>query len=540
MAQIIRTLFDLLSAPAEYQADTQAILTEREISSLIEQHLNAYNMAAEVFEICQGPVFTVFKLQFAPGVSTRRLSSLRNDLSRLLCISDLSVIDDISGTPYSGIKILNPIRQLVYLRKTLGSLDECTSSVKIALGVNIQGQPVTIALSSLSHLLIGGISGAGKSVLLNSIILSVLCRATPDEIRILIIDPRAIDFPIYEGLPHLLTPVVTDSRKALNALRWITAEMDSRFMLMSVLGVDNLSEYNKKIEEANYLGRPIPNPFFGQNKNTYHAELTKLYEIVIVIDDFIDLMIQTNNVVEEIIIPLIQKSYIVGIHLILSVQRPSSDIISKYVKVNIPARIALTVTSKSESRSILDQNGAEELLGEGDMLFTYPGLSQPLRLHGAFLNDNDVRVVTQYWKEKQGSQYIDHIQEEKYPCDNFDNDDADPLFDEAVSYVIENRKASISGIQRFLRIGYSRAARIIEKMESLGVISAQGHNGNREVLAPPICKPNRKAAQKNNDIFNVTTSDADENNTELNNTQKIIEVHRKRGILSRIADLWRK
>ena len=487
MAKIISDIFDLLSTNPEELTYVQDEATPEKLSILIEKNLKGFNILGEVIEICKGPVFTIFKLRLAAGVSVRRISSLQNDLSRLLCVNYLRVIEHISGTPYAGIQILNPSRQLVCLRDTIGVVDESdSSSLNISLGVNVQGQPVIADLRHLSHLLIGGMSGAGKSVLLNSIILSILTQATPDEVRFIIFDPRTVDFCIYNGIPHLLTPVVTDSQKSLTALRWLTTEMDSRFMLMSALGVDTISQYNQIVEAAVDAGRPIPNPFLGINRNIPHAELTKFYEIVLVIDDFIDLLNQTENHVEESLIRLVKKSHAVGIHIILSTQRASTDIMSGHIKAIISARISLTVTSKAESRNILNQNGAEELFGEGDMLFICPGLSQPLRVQGAFLNEHDLQRVTQYWKTQQNSQYIDELQKDHVQHDSLDDDEIDPLFDEAVSFVIEKQRVSISGIQRCFRIGYNRASRIVEQLEVMGIVSSQDHNGNREVLAPPV------------------------------------------------------
>lgn len=540
MTKVIAPLFDLLSKASEYQTDIKDGMLHEEQSILIEKYLNEFNVPGHVVEVCKGPVFTIFKLQLAQGVSTRRFSSLENDLSRLLCVNYLHVIEHVSGTPYAGIQILNFSRQLVYLSETIDTVDEnCSSSLDIALGVNIQGQPVNADLRELSHLLIGGTSGSGKSVLLNSMILSILIRATPSDVRFIIIDPRTLDFAVYNGIPHLLTPVVTDIQKALNTLRWLTTEMDNRFMLMSALGIDSLSEYNQIVEKAISIGKPIPNPFLGINRNIPQVELSKIYEIVLVIDDFIDLLNQTEKRVEEVLIQLIKKSHIAGIHLILSTQRASTDIISGHIKAIVLSRISLTVASQTESKNIINQTGAEQLLGDGDMLFSCPGLSHPLRLQGAFFNEYDAQTVTKYWKLQQESQYINGIDGNYHQSHSVGDDDIDPLFDEAVNYVVEKRKASVSGIQRHLRIGYNRAAHIIEKMEIAGIVSPQGHNGNREVLTPPIYKPTSRVIQrseKNTAILNVTKS----GNDEYTDIEEIIEISQKRGILGRIVDRWKK
>lgn len=405
----------------------------------------------------------------------------------------MRVVEVIPGKPYVGLELPNKKRQTVYLREVLDNAKfrDNPSPLTVVLGKDIAGDPVVADLAKMPHLLVAGTTGSGKSVGVNAMILSMLYKAQPEDVRFIMIDPKMLELSVYEGIPHLLTEVVTDMKDAANALRWSVNEMERRYKLMSALGVRNLAGYNEKIAEAARMGRPIPDPYWkpGDSMDAVHPVLEKLPYIVVLVDEFADLMMTVGKKVEELIARLAQKARAAGIHLVLATQRPSVDVITGLIKANIPTRIAFTVSSKIDSRTILDQGGAESLLGMGDMLYSGPNSTTPVRVHGAFVRDREVHAVVQDWKARGRPQYVDGItsdSESEGGGGGFDGgEELDPLFDQAVNFVTEKRKASISGVQRQFRIGYNRAARIIEQMEAQGIVSEQGHNGNREVLAPP-------------------------------------------------------
>ncbi|KGT94166.1 cell division protein FtsK [Erwinia typographi] len=483
---------DLLSAPP-VEAEPVDMFALEQMARLVEARLADYRVKAEVVGISPGPVITRFELDLAPGVKAARISNLSRDLARSLSAVAVRVVEVIPGKPYVGLELPNKHRQTVYMREVL----ECSkfrdnpSPLAVVLGKDIAGQPVVADLGKMPHLLVAGTTGSGKSVGVNAMIISMLYKATPEEVRFIMIDPKMLELSVYEGIPHLLTEVVTDMKDAANALRWSVGEMERRYKLMSALGVRNLAGYNEKIEQAEAMGRPIPDPFWkpGDSMDTTPPVLEKLPYIVVLVDEFADLMMAVGKKVEELIARLAQKARAAGIHLVLATQRPSVDVITGLIKANIPTRIAFTVSSKIDSRTILDQGGAESLLGMGDMLYMPPNSSMPVRVHGAFVRDQEVHAVVQDWKARGRPQYIDSITagEESEGGLGLEGGDEelDPLFDQAVGFVVEKRRASISGVQRQFRIGYNRAARIIEQMEAQGIVSSPGHNGNREVLSPP-------------------------------------------------------
>ncbi|PDO88396.1 DNA translocase FtsK [Kosakonia pseudosacchari] len=485
---------DLLTQPpAEVEpVDTFAL---EQMARLVEARLADFRIKADVVNYSPGPVITRFELNLAPGVKAARISNLSRDLARSLSTVAVRVVEVIPGKPYVGLELPNKKRQTVYLREVLDCVKfrENPSPLTVVLGKDIAGDPVIADLAKMPHLLVAGTTGSGKSVGVNAMILSMLYKATPEEVRFIMIDPKMLELSVYEGIPHLLTEVVTDMKDAANALRWSVNEMERRYKLMSALGVRNLAGYNEKIAEAARMGRPIPDPYWkpGDSMDVEHPVLEKLPYIVVLVDEFADLMMTVGKKVEELIARLAQKARAAGIHLVLATQRPSVDVITGLIKANIPTRIAFTVSSKIDSRTILDQGGAESLLGMGDMLYSGPNsTSAPVRVHGAFVRDQEVHAVVQDWKARGRPQYVDGItsdsENEGGAGGGFDGgEELDPLFDQAVNFVTEKRKASISGVQRQFRIGYNRAARIIEQMEAQGIVSEQGHNGNREVLAPP-------------------------------------------------------
>ncbi|EGT4372049.1 DNA translocase FtsK [Cronobacter malonaticus] len=481
----------LTSPPAEVEpVDTFAL---EQMARLVEARLADFRIKADVVNYSPGPVITRFELNLAPGVKAARISNLSRDLARSLSTVAVRVVEVIPGKPYVGLELPNKKRQTVYLREVLdcAKFRENPSPLSVVLGKDIAGDPVVADLAKMPHLLVAGTTGSGKSVGVNAMILSMLYKATPEDVRFIMIDPKMLELSVYEGIPHLLTEVVTDMKDAANALRWSVNEMERRYKLMSALGVRNLAGYNEKIAEAMRMGRPIPDPYWkpGDSMDATHPVLEKLPYIVVLVDEFADLMMTVGKKVEELIARLAQKARAAGIHLVLATQRPSVDVITGLIKANIPTRIAFTVSSKIDSRTILDQGGAESLLGMGDMLYSGPNSSMPVRVHGAFVRDEEVHAVVQDWKARGRPQYVDGItsdSESEGGGGGFDGgEELDPLFDQAVSFVVEKRKASISGVQRQFRIGYNRAARIIEQMEMQGIVSEQGHNGNREVLAPP-------------------------------------------------------
>ena len=483
---------DLLTPPPSEEEPVDMFALEQ-TARLVEARLADYRVKAEVVGISPGPVITRFELDLAPGVKASRISNLSRDLARSLSAVAVRVVEVIPGKPYVGLELPNKHRQTVYLREVLDcpKFRENPSPLAVVLGKDIAGQPVVADLAKMPHLLVAGTTGSGKSVGVNTMIISMLYKATPEEVRFIMIDPKMLELSVYEGIPHLLTEVVTDMKDAANALRWSVGEMERRYKLMSALGVRNLAGYNEKIEQAAAMGRPIPDPFWkpGDSMDTTPPVLEKLPYIVVLVDEFADLMMAVGKKVEELIARLAQKARAAGIHLVLATQRPSVDVITGLIKANIPTRIAFTVSSKIDSRTILDQGGAESLLGMGDMLYMPPNSSMPVRVHGAFVRDQEVHAVVQDWKARGRPQYIESItageESEGAAGGMMGDEELDPLFDQAVSFVVEKRRASISGVQRQFRIGYNRAARIIEQMEAQGIVSEPGHNGNREVLSPP-------------------------------------------------------
>ncbi|WP_407254862.1 DNA translocase FtsK [Escherichia fergusonii] len=483
---------DLLTPPPSEVEPVDTFALEQ-MARLVEARLADFRIKAEVVNYSPGPVITRFELNLAPGVKAARISNLSRDLARSLSTVAVRVVEVIPGKPYVGLELPNKKRQTVYLREVLDNakfLDN-PSPLTVVLGKDIAGEPVVADLAKMPHLLVAGTTGSGKSVGVNAMILSMLYKAQPEDVRFIMIDPKMLELSVYEGIPHLLTEVVTDMKDAANALRWCVNEMEKRYKRMSALGVRNLAGYNEKIAEAAQMGRPIPDPFWkpGDSMDVEHPVLTKEPYIVVLVDEFADLMMTVGKKVEELIARLAQKARAAGIHLVLATQRPSVDVITGLIKANIPTRIAFTVSSKIDSRTILDQAGAESLLGMGDMLYSGPNSTIPVRVHGAFVRDQEVHAVVQDWKARGRPQYVDGItsdSESEGGAGGFDGaEELDPLFDQAVQFVTEKRKASISGVQRQFRIGYNRAARIIEQMEAQGIVSEQGHNGNREVLAPP-------------------------------------------------------
>ncbi|EEU3714313.1 DNA translocase FtsK [Escherichia coli] len=483
---------DLLTPPPSEVEPVDTFALEQ-MARLVEARLADFRIKADVVNYSPGPVITRFELNLAPGVKAARISNLSRDLARSLSTVAVRVVEVIPGKPYVGLELPNKKRQTVYLREVLDNAKfrDNPSPLTVVLGKDIAGEPVVADLAKMPHLLVAGTTGSGKSVCVNAMILSMLYKAQPEDVRFIMIDPKMLELSVYEGIPHLLTEVVTDMKDAANALRWCVNEMERRYKLMSALGVRNLAGYNEKIAEADRMMRPIPDPYWkpGDSMDAQHPVLKKEPYIVVLVDEFADLMMTVGKKVEELIARLAQKARAAGIHLVLATQRPSVDVITGLIKANIPTRIAFTVSSKIDSRTILDQAGAESLLGMGDMLYSGPNSTLPVRVHGAFVRDQEVHAVVQDWKARGRPQYVDGItsdSESEGGAGGFDGaEELDPLFDQAVQFVTEKRKASISGVQRQFRIGYNRAARIIEQMEAQGIVSEQGHNGNREVLSPP-------------------------------------------------------
>ena len=483
---------DLLTPPPSEVEPVDTFALEQ-MARLVEARLADFRIKADVVNYSPGPVITRFELNLAPGVKAARISNLSRDLARSLSTVAVRVVEVIPGKPYVGLELPNKKRQTVYLREVLDNAKfrDNPSPLTVVLGKDIAGEPVVADLAKMPHLLVAGTTGSGKSVGVNAMILSMLYKAQPEDVRFIMIDPKMLELSVYEGIPHLLTEVVTDMKDAANALRWCVNEMERRYKLMSALGVRNLAGYNEKIAEADRMMRPIPDPYWkpGDSMDAQHPVLKKEPYIVVLVDEFADLMMTVGKKVEELIARLAQKARAAGIHLVLATQRPSVDVITGLIKANIPTRIAFTVSSKIDSRTILDQAGAESLLGMGDMLYSGPNSTLPVRVHGAFVRDQEVHAVVQDWKARGRPQYVDGItsdSESEGGAGGFDGaEELDPLFDQAVQFVTEKRKASISGVRRQFRIGYNRAARIIEQMEAQGIVSEQGHNGNREVLAPP-------------------------------------------------------
>lgn len=467
-----------------------------QIARLVESKLADYKIQAQVVDIFPGPVITRFELDLAPGVKVSRISSLSMDLARSLSAMAVRVVEVIPGKPYVGLELPNMSRQTVYLSDVISSTQfkESKSPTTVVLGQDIAGDAVVADLSKMPHVLVAGTTGSGKSVGVNVMILSMLYKSTPEDVRFIMIDPKMLELSVYEGIPHLLSEVVTDMKDASNALRWCVGEMERRYKLMSVLGVRNIKGFNDKLKMAAEAGHPIHDPLWqeGDSMDPEPPLLEKLPYIVVVVDEFADLMMVVGKKVEELIARLAQKARAAGIHLILATQRPSVDVITGLIKANIPTRVAFTVSTKTDSRTILDQGGAESLLGMGDMLYLPPGSSHTIRVHGAFASDDDVHAVVNNWKARGKPNYITEITngdqgpDALLPGEKMESDEEmDPLFDQVVEHVVESRRGSVSGVQRRFKIGYNRAARIVEQLEAQGIVSAPGHNGNREVLAPP-------------------------------------------------------
>ncbi len=489
---------ELLYSPEQREnfIDKQAL---EDIARLVESKLADYKIHAEVVGIYPGPVITRFELDLAPGVKVSRISGLSMDLARSLSAAAVRVVEVIPGKPYVGLELPNTSRQTVYLSDVISSekFIKSKSPTTVVLGEDIAGEAVVADLAKMPHVLVAGTTGSGKSVGVNVMILSMLYKSTPEDVRFIMIDPKMLELSIYEGIPHLLSEVVTDMKDASNALRWCVAEMERRYKLMSVVGVRNVKGFNEKLKMAAEAGHPIHDPLWkeGDSMDAEPPLLEKLPYIVVVVDEFADLMMVVGKKVEELIARLAQKARAAGIHLILATQRPSVDVITGLIKANIPTRVAFTVSTKTDSRTILDQGGAESLLGMGDMLYLPPGSSHTIRVHGAFASDDDVHAVVNNWKARGKPNYITEITngdqgpDSLLPGESMEgDDDMDPLFDQVVEYIVESRRGSVSGVQRRFKIGYNRAARIVEQLEAQGIVSAPGHNGNREVLAPA---PNR-------------------------------------------------
>ena len=485
----------LLDTPKPSEHVTSPESLER-TSRLIEEKLSDYNLNVEVVSVSQGPVITRFEIQLAPGIKVSQITNLSKDLARAMRVVSIRVAQVIAGKSTVGIEIPKEHREIVSITEVLGSKAFSDSKAKIALGLghDISGHPVVADLAKMPHLLVAGTTGSGKSVGVNSMIMSMLFQLSPDQLRLIMVDPKMLELSIYEDIPHLLAPVVTDMKEAANALRWCVAEMERRYKLMAAMGVRNLAGFNKKVAAAIDSGAPIKDPLFTANElfpDAVHPELEPLPFIVIVIDEFADMMMIVGKKVEELIARLAQKARAAGLHLIIATQRPSVDVITGLIKANVPTRIAFQVSSKIDSRTILDQMGAENLLGHGDMLYLPPGTGLPQRVHGAFVSDEEVHAVVEDLKSRGKAEYIDEILTGEgvstggvIPGEAQESE-SDPLYDQAVSIVTESRRASISGLQRRLKVGYNRAARMVEDMETAGVVSAVQSNGQREVLAPP-------------------------------------------------------
>lgn len=462
-----------------------------ELSAMLEQKLADFGVKAEVVAVAPGPVITRFEIQPAPGTKASKVSGIAQDLARSMAMNSVRVVEVIPGKSVMGIEIPNENRAMVRLSSVLSAedFDKSKSPLTMALGHDIAGNPVVTDLAKMPHLLVAGTTGSGKSVGVNAMIISLLYKSTPDEVRLIMVDPKMLELSVYEGIPHLLTPVITDMKEAANGLRWSVEEMERRYQLMAALGVRNVAGYNAKVKAAIAEDKPIPDPLWqiDQSFDTTPPTLKPLPYIVVVVDEFADMMMTVGKKVEELIARIAQKARAAGIHLILATQRPSVDVITGLIKANVPTRIAFQVSSKIDSRTIIDQGGAEQLLGHGDMLFQPAGTSIPIRVHGAFVDDDEVHRVVAEWKTKGEPNYIEEITQssEQAGLSLEGGDEKDDLYDQAVAFVTETRKVSISSVQRKLRIGYNRAARLVETMEAGGVVSPAAHNGSREVIAPP-------------------------------------------------------
>ena len=481
--------FDLLEQGTQiHQRGGYSPETLTSMSREVESRLHDFGIAAEVVAVYPGPVITRFELSLAPGVKVSRVTGLGKDLARSLSVVSVRVVEVIPGKSVIGLEVPNAERETVRLREVLESpqYEQAHSALSLALGRDIAGHPVIVDLAKMPHLLVAGTTGSGKSVSLNAMLLSLLYKATPKDVRFIMIDPKMLELSIYEGIPHLLTPVVTDMKEAANALRWCVAEMDRRYRVMAHLGVRSLAAYNKKVEEALARNKPIPSPVWQAGAEMQYLE--HLPFIVVLVDEYADMMMVVGKKVEELIARVAQKARAAGIHLILATQRPSVDVITGLIKANIPTRIAFQVSSRIDSRTILDQQGAEQLLGNGDMLYLPPGTGVPVRVHGAFVADDEVHQVVADWRARGQPQYIEEILRDSHEESGGVEEgggEADPLYDQAVFIVTESRRASISYVQRRLKIGYNRSARLLEQMEASGVVSSLQASGAREVLAQP-------------------------------------------------------
>ncbi|OGT16814.1 MAG: cell division protein FtsK, partial [Gammaproteobacteria bacterium RIFCSPHIGHO2_02_FULL_38_33] len=479
---------DLLDPAAPKQKQTYSHSALEEMSRRVEEKLHDFGIEAQVAGVHPGPVVTRFELQLAPGIKVSRISILNKDLARSLSVIGVRIVEVIPGKSVIGLELPNENREVVRLSEVLMSqeYEQARSPLSLVLGKDISGHPVVVDLAKMPHLLVAGTTGSGKSVCLNAILFSMLYKSSPEEVRLILIDPKMLELSIYDEIPHLLTPVVTDMKEAANALRWCIAEMDRRYRIMSHLGVRNLAGYNYKIKEAQQQNKPLIDPFVPPSETATH--LHALPNVVVIIDEFADLMLVVGKKVEDLIARLAQKARAAGIHLILATQRPSVDVITGLIKANIPTRIAFQVSSKIDSRTIIDQSGAEQLLGYGDMLYLAPGTGVPVRIHGAFVADHEVHRVVSHLKQQGKPHYLEEVvQDTVDTTQNPPEGEMDPLYDQAVRIVTETRRASISNVQRRLKIGYNRAARILEDMERAGIVSEMQTNGNREVLvdAPP-------------------------------------------------------
>jgi len=498
---------NLLDPPDKSRATGYSADSLEHLSRLLELKLQDFGITAEVTEVLPGPVVTRFEIQPAPGIKVSRISGLAKDLARSMAVISVRVVEVIPGKSVVGIEIPNEKREMVRLSEVISSeaFDRSSSPLTLALGNDIAGIPTVADLARMPHLLVAGTTGSGKSVGINAMLLSLLLKASPDEVKLILIDPKMLELSIYDDIPHLLTPVITDMKDAASGLRWCVGEMERRYKLMAALGVRNIAGYNRKIEDAIKAGNPIVDPLWtfdpsavGWDEKEEPPEapmLEALPYIVVVIDEFADMMMIVGKKVEQLIARIAQKARAAGIHLILATQRPSVDVITGLIKANVPTRIAFQVSSKIDSRTILDQGGAEQLLGHGDMLYLPPGTSVPERIHGAFVDDHEVHKVVADWKRRGTPSYLSDITDEASVSsiavpgfdttdENGDDAESDPLYDEAVAFVLESGKASISSVQRKLRVGYNRAARLIEQMEASGVVSPMSSNGSREILAP--------------------------------------------------------
>ena len=498
---------NLLDPPDKSSATGYSADSLEHLSRLLELKLQDFGISAEVTEVLPGPVVTRFEIQPAPGIKVSRISGLAKDLARSMAVISVRVVEVIPGKSVVGIEIPNEKREMVRLSEVISSeaFDRSSSPLTLALGNDIAGIPTVADLARMPHLLVAGTTGSGKSVGINAMLLSLLLKASPDEVKLILIDPKMLELSIYDDIPHLLTPVITDMKDAASGLRWCVGEMERRYKLMAALGVRNIAGYNRKIEDAVKAGNPIVDPLWTFDPSTVGWDETEeppeapmleaLPYIVVVIDEFADMMMIVGKKVEQLIARIAQKARAAGIHLILATQRPSVDVITGLIKANVPTRIAFQVSSKIDSRTILDQGGAEQLLGHGDMLYLPPGTSVPERIHGAFVDDHEVHKVVADWKRRGAPSYLSDITDEASVSsiavpgfdttdENGDDAESDPLYDEAVAFVLESGKASISSVQRKLRVGYNRAARLIEQMEASGVVSPMSSNGSREILAP--------------------------------------------------------